>query len=110
MSQWKTGDTWPPLEVSLLDAGQPVDLTNATAIKIHVAPAPPATITINAAMEVYGTPTDGVVRYVWAAGDLNQAGTFRLEVEVTWATGEIQTFPPASYLSYTVTDELDTGA
>ena len=106
MSKWKTGDTWPPLEITLTDAGQPVDLSTATAIAFHSAPKAPATITINAPMQP-ADPVNGVVRYLWQPGDLDEAGTFRAEAEVTWADGTIQTFPPDGYLSYTVADQLD---
>lgn len=106
MSKWKTGDTWPPLEMTLTDAGQPVDLSTATAVAFHSAPTAPASITINAAMQVADAAA-GAVRYLWQPGDLDQVGTFRAEAEVTWGDGTIQTFPPDSYLAYTVAAQLD---
>lgn len=51
--------------------------------------------------------TDGWVRRIpWAAGDTAIIGTFRMEVEVTYADSTVQTFPGAGYATLEVLDDL----
>ena len=100
------GDTLPELNLTLRDsnaaaAGQildsenpstwaPIDLTGATAklkFKALGATALKSTIT----MTLQSPYTDGKVFMQWPVGVLDTAGTFSGEVEVTYASGAVQT-------------------
>ncbi len=99
----RRGDTAPAIQATLLDgAGNPVNLTGAT-VRLHVGRSgqpivdAPATI-VDAA--------GGVVSYAWQAQDLATPGQWLAEWEVTYATGEVETFPNASQLLVTVLHDL----
>jgi hypothetical protein len=110
MSQWKTGDTWPPLEVTLKKDGVPIDLTTASSVAFHSAPSTtgstPSQIKINAPMQITD-PVNGVCQYLWQPDDLNDVGKFNSEYEITWSDGGIQTVPAVGYLEYNVAAQLD---
>jgi hypothetical protein len=99
----KRYDTAPPLTASLAVNGQPLDLTNATSVKL---------IMKSAGALVTGTCTivdavDGGIKYVWAGGDTAVSGTYQVEFQVTWNDGTKQTLPNDSYDTVTVMDDLD---
>lgn len=55
------------------------------------------------------TPTLTSWSMVLVAGDLNQAGTYRVEVEVTFSNGKIQTFyfdSDGQFSNFTVRDQI----
>lgn len=105
MSNWKTGDTWPPIVLTVLNGdGTPVDLTAATAIKLHSKPPTDAPV-INVAMTPVDLP-NGRVQYEWGSTDLAVAGQYNDEVEVTWGNGKIQTFPADGTIKHTVTEQI----
>ena len=94
-------DTGRKLEVTLLDNGTAVDLTGA-AVALHYriagGTAKTATMTITDA-------ANGVVEYQFGSGDLDAAGGFDYEVEVTDSGGKISTFVEQGD-KITVRDEL----
>lgn len=79
------GDTTPGLTGSI-----PASLVGATAITAHVK-RPDGTVLsrvlvpVDAAAGTWELP-------VWTAGDLNEAGWYELEVQVTFADDSVQTF------------------
>ena len=100
------GDTLPELNLTLRDSNAaasgytldaddpttwaPIDLTGATAklkFKALGATALKSTIT----MTLQSPYTDGKVFMQWPVGVLDTAGTFSGEVEVTYASGAVQT-------------------
>lgn len=112
--EMKTGDTAPFVRHTLVDAaGQPVDLSGA-AVQFIVATMVVATRTIlvNAAGTVtqVGDGSRGEVLYQWAAGDTDVAGEHIYEWEVTYANGEIQTFPTEGYGPCTFAEDLGNAA
>lgn len=46
--------------------------------------------------------TNGIVHYVWQAGDTDVVGAYRCDFLVTFAGGAIQRFPQGSYLEVIV--------
>lgn len=106
----KKGDTLPDIQASLtsgVSAGSqsPVDLTSATSIILVL-----KNVTGGSALRktgsTVGAPTNGVVKYIWQAGDTSTAGTFNAEWEITFAAGRIQSFPNNSYFTVIVFDDL----
>jgi len=52
-------------------------------------------------------PNDaGRVRYAWQTGDTDTPGTFQGEFEVTYSTGEIETFPNDGFLAIEIIDDI----
>lgn len=49
----------------------------------------------------------GEVRYSWSSGDLDEAGYFNGEFQVTFADERILTFPAGEYIEIEVLAELD---
>jgi hypothetical protein len=82
-------------ELTINDAaGTAVDLTLATALNIILSK-PDATVATKTAV-LYGAGTGGKIRYTAIAGDLNQAGKYKIQAKVTLPTGvwssDIQSF------------------
>ena len=94
-------DTGRKVEFTLLDNGTAVDLTGAT-VKLHYrisgGTVKTATMTVTDAV-------NGVAEYQFGTGDLDAAGGFDYEVEVTDAGGKIATFVEQGD-KITVRDEL----
>lgn len=106
---YKRGDTGPPAVVTCLDGENPVDLTFATSVKFlmgTVAANGNATPKVNATASFATDRTSGNVIYNWVAADLNTAGTYQAEVEVTWSNGQKQTFPANGYLTINVVADI----
>lgn len=95
----KRGDRRPPIEATLSVEGAAVDLTEAGAVRFHMAPE------VNGDAEVVDAVT-GQVRYSWAAGDTDNAGLFDAEFEIEWADGEIQTVPNDGYIRILVSEDV----
>ena len=91
--RYKTGQSWPALIARIVDADeQPVDLTGATAtFLMRPSAGDPADYVLDETAEILAPPTDGRVRYAWAASDLATAGDylawFKIVVPPTGATG-----------------------
>ena len=88
-------DTGPALTDTLYDSnGNVVDLTGAT-VKFTMTDRF-GVVVINAAAATVNSPaTGGSVSYTWQAADLANAGTFRARWVVTFANGEVESFPNA---------------
>ena len=101
----KQNDTSPLMVVTLKDAaGNAIDLTAAT-VRFHMKRINQATV------KVYGSATvldddAGRVRYAWQAADTDTPGTFQGEFEVTYSTGEIETFPNDGFLAIEIIDDI----
>ena len=48
----------------------------------------------------------GRVRYAWQTGDTDTPGTFQVEFEVEYSTGEIETFPNDGFLAIEIIDDI----
>lgn len=103
----KRGDTGPALVYALSPSS--VVLSGATVVanmrnrqtgvvKINRKPATIVTAS--------GSPT---VKYAWAAGDLDTAGTYDFEFEVTYLDGTVETFPNSpnpAFITVIVTGDI----
>jgi hypothetical protein len=99
----KKGDTSPSLVYALFP--ESVDLTGATvrfnmrmkegAVKVSRAAAVTVTST--------GTPT---VRYDWHPADVDTAGFYEAEFEVTYTGGSIETFPNSDFIRVKITEDI----
>ena len=98
----KRGDTAPFFRAQVTDNGTPINLTGTTA-KLIIRK--PSGVLINSAVTVEAG-TNGWVRRSWGAGDLDEVGNYKLEVEVTWADATKQTFPPDDYEQLVVGSDL----
>jgi hypothetical protein len=90
-----TGDLEPPLTVTL-SADDPVDVTSATAVRIIGTRDGGATEAFSrspSSTAIVGDTT--VVTMDWQAGDTDDPGTIRIEVEVEWPGVRPETFRPS---------------
>ncbi len=93
----KQNDTAPEFVGTLRDGnGVPVDLSGATARFLMRDGFPPRELKIDQPAVIIDAP-NGQVQYNWAAADTDTAGVFHAEVEITFGTGEVETFPSTGY-------------
>ena len=102
----KRGDTSNDLQVTLTDDdGTAVDVTGAT-IVFNMKHVNSNTLKVNRGAVTLVTPASGIVKYVWSAANVNVAGKYRGEFEVTYANAKVQTFPNDSELMIEIRDDL----
>lgn len=104
----KQGDTWPPLHAVLSDADGPINLATADRVDFKML-SEDGTDGVFGACEVTNA-TGGEVRYLWADEDLESPGSYRVEFQITWVHGGIQTVPNANYGLVVVVEDLDVEA
>ncbi len=107
----KQFDTRPFFVVILKDDfGEPteagVDLSTATGAVFNMREHGGTTIKVNRGAGTITNGTAGEVTYKWGTVDLDTAGTYDAEVEVTWNDGKVETFPSDSYWEVIVTDDI----
>ena len=101
----KKGDTNNVLEATLRDVnGVVVNLTGATVVFSMMNAA--STVKVSLAACTIVTAAAGLVSYAWVAADVNTAGTYRGEFQVTYSGGGIQTFPNDSYIEVEITADV----
>ena len=83
-----TGDTAPDLTGTCTSGATPANLTGAT-LELHLT-RPDKTVITRAGVIVDGAA--GTWRYTWQTGEL-VAGTWAVELQVTYSGGQVQTFP-----------------
>ena len=89
----KRNDTADDLQLTLKDAaGSAVSYASATPIRFHMRKAGASSAKVDAAATIVDA-ANGVIKYVWIAADVNEAGDFIAEFEITFSGGKIQTFP-----------------
>lgn len=94
-------------ELTLLEGDVPVDLTNATGALLFVKKG--STFVVNAGTMVIDDAPAGEVSYSPSASEVDEAGRFNAEVEVTFANGEIATFPSNGYFAVQIDEDLGSG-
>ena len=106
----KRGDSWRPIEAVLMGAEGPIDLTDATEVRLKLRS--DSRIVLTGAVDRLDRP-GGKVSYQWSRGDdstpgdLDQVGRYRAEFEIEWDTGDLQTVPNNDYFWVVVYDDLE---
>lgn len=90
----KVGNTGKPLKVQLRDSNGPINLTGST-IRFIMRPAGQTLASSNIvnAPAVLVAALTGEVKYLWVTADLDAAGDFWGEFEVTYPSGELVSWP-----------------
>lgn len=101
----KQHDTWPPLEATLSDADGPINLTTATTIRLIIKASAGITPYLVKTCTIVNAIT-GKVKATWATGNLDTAGTYQGEFEITWSDSSIETVPNAGYFSFEIQPDL----
>jgi hypothetical protein len=95
MTTFTVGDTGPNLTGTLTSSdGAAVNLTSAS-LEVRIQ-RPGAGATLLAAAAIV-SPTEGTWSYAWQTGDLDTSGTWEVSVVVTFGSGQVQTFGPATF-------------
>lgn len=107
----KHGDTRPELIATLYSDSAmtvPVDLTNATSVKIKVGDGQ-TTVKLDKTMTIKTPATDGKVGYQFTVTDWSAVapGDHDMEFEVTWNDTTISTYPKTGYKTLKVNPDLD---
>lgn len=102
---YKRNDTGKLHRVTLSDAAGVVDLTNAAAVRFHMYREDTRAQKVNAAMTIQDA-AGGIVRYAWQAADVDTAGRFLAEIEVTWQDATETTFPNTEFDLVVIHDDL----
>lgn len=98
----KRNDTRPLLILNLIENGSPLDLTDADSVRAILKA---GAVVVEPAAAVTNAAT-GEVTVTFEAADTSTAGTFNLEVEITWAAGEIETVPNEGYAEIIIAEDL----
>lgn len=106
---YKQNDTTPPYVVALKDVisdvETTVDLTLASSAKFLMRQAGGSTVKVNATATI-SDAANGEVTYTWGTADLDTAGNYDAEVQITWASGKVETFPNSTYNRIRVLDDI----
>jgi|SRR5581483_2449216 len=109
MRTMKNGDTWPPLRGEAADeTGQPVDLSSADSLDVECV-GNTHTIT-GTAIALWPAVPDADGEHFWnwemdfAPGDTDVSDEYKVRLIVTWAPGQVQTFPNDGHETLTIQD------
>lgn len=104
---FKTGDT-PPVLADLTDNGEPLSLVGAS-VEFLMRPIGGGPPMVENAATIEGIPQEGHVRYDWAAGETDEPGEYEASFRVTFAGGDIQTYPNDDFISINIEASIDSG-
>lgn len=90
-----TGDTAPPINGVIHEVDDPDQVANLTgcSVKFQMRKGDDKRYTVNAAATIV-TPAAGTVQYAWATNDLDIAGEYQVQWEITWPDTRTQTTLP----------------
>lgn len=88
-----TTDQAPDLTGTCTSNGVGANLTGAT-LQLRIKK-PSGTVLLKTGTLV--TPAAGTWSYTWSAGELDEAGQWRVQPRVTYSNGRPQTFPEAAF-------------
>ena len=101
----KQNDTSPALQATLKDgAGTIIDLAGCS-VRFHMRQVGDNSVKVDDAATI-SDATNGVVYYTWSASDTDTIGSFEAEFEVTYAGGEIESFPNNKFIDVEITDDI----
>lgn len=101
---WKRGDTGAATATLLDGTGTAVNLTGAT-VKFIMKPTWPAPLKIDRVIDVTDG-ANGTVNIDRTSADTDTAGHYRAEYEVTYSSGDIETFPENGYIDVIIESDL----
>jgi len=102
----KTNDTRPALEVICSTDDGVVDFTLASSVKLVLKEKGAEGELVFKNTAAFVSPrTAGGLKYNWAAEDTEIAGKYEAEFEVTWATGDVQTFPTVGVIPVAMVED-----
>ena len=108
ITRLKRGDTAPLFTATLLDRnGVAVDLAGAAARFLMRAASFPREVKVDAVATILAPASAGRVQYAWLAADTDTPGAYDAEVEITFGTGEVESFPNDSHSRVIILDDLD---
>lgn len=88
----KQGDTVPIIQTNLVGVGGAVPVIAGSTIRFHLRQRGATVAQVDGLADIDDAPT-ALVSYEWQPGDTDTAGLFLAEWKVTYAGGEIETFP-----------------
>lgn len=101
----KQNDTSPSIRANILDyEGNPVNITGGS-VRLHMKEIGGDGSLIVKNMAILDA-ANGLVQYDWVTGDTTEVANYNAEIQVTYADGEIETYPNAGYFTIVVTAEL----
>lgn len=100
----KVGDRLPTIRYQLKDNDDAVVNLTGHTVKFLMK-TPGGAVKVNASATVTDAAT-GKVSYSWVLADTDTAGQYHAEWEVTYSTGEKQSFPNDRYLVVEVKEQL----
>ena len=100
----KQNDTSPAIKIECADGDDAVIPVTGAAVRFFMRDSA-GTVKVNAAGSITDGPS-GIIQYDWVAGDTDTAGVFNAEFQVTFAGGEIETFPNKGYISVVIEDDI----
>ena len=99
----KQDDTVPALQVTLADSNGPINLTNATSVKVVMKGNNTGTVVVGVCTVTNAIA--GQVSYTFTAANTATPDVYQVEFEIVWAGGGEQTVPNAAASNPTV--EID---
>jgi hypothetical protein len=100
----KRGDYRAAIKASLKDAsGQPVNLANCIAKFLMADLRGKVKVSRDAIIQ---DAVNGIVWFIFEANEVDEAGTFLGEFEVTYADGRVETFPNEGYMTVRINQDL----
>jgi hypothetical protein len=109
-TNYKQNDRLPDYTVNLVqgagcDAVTAIDLTGCS-LKFKMRNKKTRAIKVDATAVIDNPTTSGHVRYLWGTTDLDTAGSYEVEWEITFSDGRKSTVPAGSYDVIVVVDDI----
>lgn len=98
----KKGDLYRSLQGTIKRNGTAIDVSGAT-VTFNMLPLDSTTLKVDGGSVTQPGGT-GVVKYTWASGDTDTAGTFKGEFIVTWPGSKPERFPNRDFVYIKIID------
>jgi len=94
--EYKKGDTSPSISIQILKTsdGLPLDLSGASAT-FYLVKRGESTLKVNGSAASITDATNGIITYNLNSTDTDTVGEYEAEFKVTFAGGQIASFPPS---------------
>lgn len=102
----KQNDTRPVLEIFLRDdKDRAVDITGATVV-FHMRDSADNSAVVSSGSVTVVSAVNGRVSYSWASANTATAMVAQGEFQVTFVSGDVETFPNDGYIKIVITDDV----